>query len=46
MTYGIKWNYGKFLIAKDGKILKRLEPQTNPDSPDVLEAIEAALGSK
>lgn len=42
----IKWNFGKFLIGKDGKILKRFEPQTKPDSPEVLEAIEAALASK
>src|SRR2546422_3769922 len=27
----VKWNFGKFLISKDGKILKRFEPQTTPD---------------
>ena len=42
----IKWNFGKFLIGKDGKILKRFEPQTKPDAPEVVEAIEAALASK
>ena len=39
----IKWNFGKFLIGKDGKILKRFEPKVAPDSPEVTEAIEAAL---
>jgi glutathione peroxidase len=39
----IKWNFGKFLIGRDGKILKRFEPKVAPDSPEVLEAIEAAL---
>ena len=42
----IKWNFGKFLIAPDGKILKRFEPRTTPDSPEVAEAIEAALNAK
>ena len=42
----IKWNFGKFLIGKDGKILKRFEPQTKPDSDEVVKAIETALASK
>ncbi len=39
----IKWNFNKFLIGRDGKILNRFEPQTKPDSPEVLKALEAAL---
>ena len=39
----IKWNFGKFLIGKDGKVLKRFEPQTKPDAEEVVKAIEAAL---
>ena len=39
----IKWNFGKFLIGRDGKILKRFEPRTAPDSPEVVKEIEAAL---
>ena len=42
----IKWNFGKFLIGRDGKIIKRFEPKTTPDSPEVTAAIEAALASK
>ena len=42
----IKWNFGKFLIGRDGKILKRFEPRTTPDSPEVTAAIEAALAAK
>ena len=41
----IKWNFGKFLIGKDGKVLKRFEPQTKPDSDEVIKAIEAALAT-
>jgi glutathione peroxidase len=42
----IKWNFGKFLIGRDGKILKRFEPRTTPDAPEVTAAIEAALAAK
>jgi len=42
----IKWNFGKFLIGKDGKIIKRFEPKTTPDDPEVTKAIEAALAAK
>ena len=42
----IKWNFGKFLIGKNGEILKRFEPKTTPDDPAVIEAIEAALAAK
>jgi glutathione peroxidase len=42
----IKWNFGKFLVGKDGKILKRFEPKVQPDSPEVIAAIEAALAAQ
>ena len=42
----IKWNFGKFLIGRDGKILKRFEPRTTPDAPEVVAALESALAGK
>jgi glutathione peroxidase len=39
----VKWNFGKFLIGKDGKPLARFEPQQKPDSAEVTAAIEKAL---
>lgn len=39
----IKWNFTKFLISRDGKILDRFAPMTKPDSDGVVKAIEAAL---
>lgn len=42
----IKWNFTKFLIGKDGQILKRFESKVTPDSPEVMAAIEAALAAK
>ncbi len=42
----IKWNFNKFLIGRDGTILKRIEPRTTPDDPEVIAAIEQALAAK
>lgn len=39
----VAWNFGKFLISKDGKPLKRFEPRTKPDDAEVVAAIESAL---
>ena len=39
----VTWNFGKFLIGKDGKPLARFEPAQKPDSPEVVTAIEQAL---
>ncbi len=37
------WNFTKYLIGKDGKVIKRFAPKTTPDAPEVTEAIEAAI---
>jgi glutathione peroxidase len=42
----VKWNFGKFLVGRDGTILKRFEPRTTPDSPEVTQAVEEALAKK
>lgn len=39
----VKWNFGKFLIGKDGKPLARFEPRQKPDSEELIAAIEKAL---
>ena len=31
-TEGIKWNFTKFLVDKNGKVLKRFAPSTSPKS--------------
>lgn len=40
----IKWNFTKFLIGRDGKILARFEPAVTPEDPAVTSAVNAALG--
>jgi glutathione peroxidase len=42
----VKWNFGKFLIGRDGTVLKRWDSSAKPDSKEVTEAIEAALAAK
>jgi glutathione peroxidase len=42
----VKWNFGKFLIGKDGKAIARFEPRTKPDDAKVIEAIEKALAAE
>lgn len=42
----VKWNFGKFLISRDGKVIKRFEPGVKPDAKQVSEAIESALAAK
>ena len=41
----VQWNFEKFLIGKDGSVLARFRPRTEPEAPEVVEAIEASLSS-
>ncbi|MBB2483882.1 glutathione peroxidase [Mitsuaria sp. WAJ17] len=42
-TQAIKWNFTKFLVGRDGRVLRRYAPN---DTPESLRAdIEAALGN-
>lgn len=42
----VGWNFTKFLISRDGRILKRFDSNTEPDDPEVTKAILAALSAK
>jgi len=42
----IGWNFTKFLIGRDGKILNRFASPVKPDSAELTQAIEAALAAK
>ncbi|MGB5528937.1 MAG: glutathione peroxidase [Ignavibacteriaceae bacterium] len=39
----IKWNFEKFLISKDGKIVERFRTKVEPTSNEVITAIEREL---
>ena len=40
----IGWNFEKFLVGRDGRVLARFTSQTTPLDPTVIAAIELALG--
>ena len=42
-TEGIKWNFTKFLVGKDGQVIKRYAPQDTPAK--IAADIEAALSA-
>lgn len=39
----IKWNFTKFLVGKNGEVISRFEPRTEPDAEEVVKAIETEL---
>lgn len=39
----IQWNFEKFLIDPEGKVVGRFRPRTEPEDPVLIKAIEATL---
>ncbi len=37
------WNFHKFLIGRDGKLIAEFSPRTQPDNDDLVAAIKSAL---
>lgn len=42
----INWNFEKFLVGRNGKVVKRFSPRVKPDAPEVIEAINSELNKK
>ena len=42
----VKWNFTKFLVGRNGKIVARFGSTTKPESAEVTKAVEAALAVK
>lgn len=42
----IEWNFAKFVVGRDGRVVGRFSPRTAPDDPKFLETIEKALAAK
>ena len=42
-TGDIRWNFEKFLVSADGKVVARFGPLVEPEAPEVTGAIESAL---
>jgi glutathione peroxidase len=39
------WNFHKYLVGRDGKVITEFSPRTKPYDDDLVAAIESALGS-
>jgi glutathione peroxidase len=39
----VSWNFGKYLVGKDGKVIKRYDSGVGPESAELTKAIDAAL---
>ncbi len=42
----VRWNFEKFLVSRDGKVVKRFRTKVKPSSKPVVEAIEQELKTK
>ena len=42
-AHEVEWNFEKFLIGRDGKLLRRFLSKVEPDDKELIQAIEAAL---
>lgn len=40
-----KWNFTKFLVDREGRVVERIEPRTAPDDPTVRARIDALLAA-
>lgn len=38
------WNFTKYLVGRDGKVIARFAPKTAPDAAELSEAVAGALG--
>ncbi|GHE75402.1 glutathione peroxidase [Streptomyces spiralis] len=39
----IRWNFEKFLLGRDGRVVARFSPQTDPEATEIVTAVEAQL---
>jgi glutathione peroxidase len=39
----VVWNFEKFLVSRRGQVVRRFAPDTAPDDPGLIAAIEAEL---
>lgn len=42
----VKWNFEKFLVGRDGKLVSRFRSGVSPESPELTKAIESALAKQ
>ncbi|HVW47884.1 MAG TPA: glutathione peroxidase [Solirubrobacterales bacterium] len=42
----VQWNFEKFLVSRDGDVVARFRPKVEPESDEVVAAVEAAIGAE
>lgn len=42
----VMWNFEKFLVSRDGRVIGRFAPAVTPQHPQLLAAIDAALAER
>ena len=42
-TGDVRWNFEKVLVSPDGAVIGRFHPKVTPDSPELVDAVKAAL---
>jgi glutathione peroxidase len=42
----VPWNFTKYLVGRDGKVLAKWGPKTLPEDKVVVEAVEKALAAE
>jgi glutathione peroxidase len=41
----VTWNFEKFLVGRDGRVVRRFRPKTEPEAPVIVEAVEQQIGA-
>jgi len=39
----VSWNFQKFLVGKDGKVIQAFSPKVNPKAQEIIDALEKVL---
>lgn len=42
----VEWNFQKYLVDREGRVVQRFSPRTEPEAPEVVAAIESLLGEE
>lgn len=42
----VEWNFAKFLVGRDGKVVGRFSPRTSPSDPKLIEAIKREMADE
>jgi glutathione peroxidase len=40
----VAWNFQKYLVDREGNVVRMFGPRTTPDDPEVVQAVEELLG--